>query len=265
MQNNLTPVVRNLLIINVLVFLFGQLTKFDLAEIFGLRDFGANQFKPYQLISYMFLHSQISIMHLVSNMFGLFIFGPILEKIWGSKRFLFFYFFTGIGAGLLNLGINFYEDNKIEQAIAIYSQHPSPESFLGLINKYSSLGQGSYDFIEKFRKFPTDQNNIDVTLNYLKNTHQDIVNNGIMVGASGAIFGILMAFGYLFPNTEMMIMFVPAPIKAKYLITFYALYELYSGFNKIPGDNIAHFAHLGGMIFAIILLKIWGTNRSKFY
>jgi membrane associated rhomboid family serine protease len=266
MQTNLTPVVRSILIINILIYFFEVLANFDLANLFGLRDINAETFKPYQFVTYMFLHSHANTMHLVSNMFGLFIFGPTLEKIWGSNRFLFFYMFIGIGAGLLNIGINYYEASKIQQAISIYSQYPSPESFIGFLNKYGQdITLSSYEHLQKFRDSPNDPNLINETINFVKGSYQQIINGGVMIGASGAIFGILMAFGYLFPNTEMMIMFVPAPIKAKYLITFYALYELYSGVNKAPGDNIAHYAHLGGMLFAIILLKFWGNSRNNFY
>ena len=264
MLNNLTPTVRNLLIINVLVFFLGTLTKIDLTAIFGLRNFQAESFKPYQTVTYMFLHGNLG--HLFSNMFGLFMFGSMLERLWGAQRFLFFYFFTGIGAGLLYLGINYYEANKLAQAITIYTQHPTPDSFVGFINKYTG-GSGAIqlgDFLEKFRANPNDQSLINETVMAVKgfyNSQLDIP----MVGASGAIFGILMAFGYLFPNTEMMLLFFPVPIKAKYFVTFYGLYELYAGIQRTPGDNVAHFAHLGGMFFAIILLKYWGTERNKFY
>ena len=147
MLNNLGPVVRNLLIINVLVFFLGEILRMDFSEIFGLRNFQADSFKPYQAITYMFLHSNLG--HLFSNMFGLFMFGSMLERIWGPKRFLFFYFFTGIGAGLLYLGINYYDMQKIQKAISIYAEHPSPESFMGYVNKYiGDLTFGSNDFIQ---------------------------------------------------------------------------------------------------------------------
>jgi membrane associated rhomboid family serine protease len=264
MFNSLTRVVRNLLIINVLVFLAGNFLQLDLTSIFGLRNFQAENFKPYQLVTYMFLHGDFN--HLFSNMFGLFMFGSMLERLWGPKRFLFFYFFTGIGAGVLYLGINYWEANKLAQAINIYVQHPTPESFVGFINKHTG-GSGALqlgDFLEKFRANPTDKSLIDETVMAIKGFYQSQINIP-MVGASGAIFGILMAFGYLFPNTEMMLLFFPVPIKAKYFVTFYGLYELYAGIQRSQGDNVAHFAHLGGMLFAIILLKYWGTERNKFY
>lgn len=264
MLNNITPVVRNLLIINILVFIFEQMSRLDLGASFGLRNFNATGFRPYQLVSYMFLHGDLR--HLFSNMFGLFIFGPMLERIWGANRFLFFYFFTGIGAGLLYMGINYYENIQVLKAIEIYSQHPTPESFLGFLNKYGiDITLNSHEYLQNFKAHPTDQGLISETISFAKNSYQQIVDQGNMVGASGAIFGIIMAFGYLFPNTEMMLLFIPFPVKAKYLVTFYGLYELYAGIQRSQGDNIAHFAHLGGMLFAIILLKYWGTTRNKFY
>lgn len=263
MLNNLTPVVRNLLIINVVVFFLGSMLQMDLTAMFGLRNFHSENFKPYQIVTYMFLHGDLG--HLFSNMFGLFMFGSMLERVWGANRFLFFYFFTGIGAGLLYLGINYYEMDKVQKAIAIYTDHPSPESFLGYVNKYvGDLTLGSNEFINNFKANPTDKSIIKETLSFIQADYLRQLNIP-MVGASGAIFGILMAFGYLFPNTEMMLLFFPFPIKAKYFVTFYGLYELYAGIQRSQGDNVAHFAHLGGMLFAIILLKYWGTERNKFY
>jgi membrane associated rhomboid family serine protease len=264
MLNNLTPTVRNLLIINVLVFFLGEIFKIDFKPFFGLRNINAESFKPYQLVTYMFLHGDLG--HLFSNMFGLFMFGSMLERLWGSKRFLFFYFFTGIGAGLLNMGINYYETTKIQQAISIYSQHATPESLAGFTHKY--IGDTTSDFnqfLQSFRDDPNNKNLAEQSILIVRNSLKEIVNFSNMVGASGAIFGILMAFGYLFPNTEMMLLFFPVPIKAKYFVTFYGLYELYAGIQRSQGDNVAHFAHLGGMLFAIILLKYWGTDRNKFY
>ena len=131
MFNNLTPVVRNLLLVNIGLFFFEYITKTSLTPMFGLRNVNATSFHPFQLITYMFLHGDFN--HILTNMFGLFMFGSLLERLWGPQRFIFFYFFTGIGAGLLYLGINYYEMNKLQQAIAIYSQHPTPDTFIGFI------------------------------------------------------------------------------------------------------------------------------------
>ena len=264
MFNNLTPVVRNLLLANIGIFFFEYITKTSLTPMFGLRNVNAESFHFYQLVTYMFLHGDFN--HILTNMFGLFMFGSLLERLWGPQRFLFFYFFTGIGAGLLYLGINYYEMAKLQQAITIYSQHPTPDTFVGFINKYTG-GSGAIqlgDFIEKFRLDPTNKSMINETISAIKGFYNSQLNVP-MVGASGAIFGILMAFGYLFPNTELMLLFFPVPIKAKYFVTFYGIYELYSGIQRSQGDNVAHFAHLGGMLFALILLKYWGNSRQKFY
>jgi membrane associated rhomboid family serine protease len=157
-------------------------------------------------MTHIFMHG--SLQHLFSNMFGLWMFGSILENKFGAKRFFNFYMLCGIGASLLHLGVLTFENNV----------------------------QGIGDI------------------------------NTATVGASGAIFGILFAFGYLFPNTELYMYFIPIPIKAKYFVGFYALFELYSGVQHSAGDNVAHFAHLGGMLVAFIVLKIWmKTDRTIFY
>jgi membrane associated rhomboid family serine protease len=263
MGQSLTPIVRVLLIINVVVFLAGEALHIDLAHYFGVRSLKAASFMPYQLVTYMFLHGNLG--HLFSNMFGLYMFGALLERIWGPKRFLIFYFVTGIGAGLLYLGINYFEMEKIQDALAIYAQHPTPQSFMGFVDKYTGGTAVSLnEFVSQFKANPGDTTIINYTVTALTNFYNHRLDIP-MVGASGAIFGILFAFGYLFPNTEMMLLFFPMPIKAKYFVTFYGLYELYTGIQRVPGDNVAHFAHLGGMLFAFLLLKYWGTSRHKFY
>lgn len=208
----LTPLVRNLLILNVLIFFLQSNT---IIQLFALFPIEGPYFKPHQFISYMFLHAGGG--HLFSNMLGLFFFGPILEQmVLGPKRFLIFYFVTGIGAGLLFSAINYYELSQVSKML-------SPELAADVLNERLSIP---------------------------------------MLGASGAIFGIIAAFGLVFPNMEMMLLFLPIPIKAKYLVTFYALYELYGGI-YVTNSGIAHFAHLGGMIFAYLLLKWWKINRMN--
>lgn len=257
----LTPAVRNLLIINVLVFVAGYVFKTDLGDQFGLRNPNAEGFKAYQFFTYMFLHGDLR--HLFSNMFGLFMFGPMLEQVWGTQRFVFFYVFTAVGAGFLYLVVNHYEMSKIWHAVETYAAHPTPDAFLGFVNKYTFASGANFgDFLENFRAKPTDKALIDETLAFLKSIYERRLNIP-MVGASGAIFGIIMAYGMLFPNQDMYIMLIPFPIKAKYFVTFYGLYELYAGVKRVPGDNIAHFAHLGGMLFAFILLYYWGSFKKR--
>ncbi|GGN15095.1 rhomboid family intramembrane serine protease [Dyadobacter beijingensis] len=258
----ITPTVRNLLILNVL-FYFIDSSVFQLKGLFALMPVLSPDFHIFQFVSYMFLHSGLG--HLFSNMFGLIMFGPLLERIWGPKRFLIFYFVTGIGAGLLFSGIGLYENWQLAQAVEIYTQNPTPDGFADFLSKHAAPYYDSrLQFVNDFEVNPTNSLYIQQSIKDVQAVYQIAI--GIpMVGASGAIFGILMAFGLLFPNTELFLLFVPFPIKAKYFVAFYGLFELYSGIQNAQSDNVAHFAHVGGMLFAYILLRYWGTQKSNFY
>lgn len=263
MFGNLTPMVKNLLLINVGVFLIQFILQVDFVNILGLRYFFAETFAPYQLFTHMFVHG--GGWHLFTNMFALFIFGPMLESIWGSQRFLVFYLVTGFGASLLYSGIHFAEVRQVENAAQAYMANPDPEALNSFITEHASYAYNHYyDFINSFADNPDHSGYIKESKRVVNNLYQRQANIP-MVGASGAIFGILMAFGMLFPNTKLMLLFPPIPIKAKYFVTFYGVYELYAGFGRVPGDNVAHFAHLGGMLFAFILIKIWNNNRNSYY
>ncbi|RAJ98182.1 rhomboid family protein [Larkinella arboricola] len=256
----LTPVVRTLLLLNVGLYLITA-SGIDLIGRFGLYSFLSPAFAPHQLITHMFLHA--GFMHLFSNMLGLFFFGPMLERVWGNKRFTIFYLITGIGAGLLFAGINYFEASQLRDAVAAFQSNPSPQSLEVFLADRGLLVQGD-DFLRAFEDNPTDPSYIRGAIQ-LVNRYYDQQLGIPMVGASGAIFGILMAFGLLFPNTELFLLFPPIPIKAKYLVTFYGAYELYSGIYRAQSDNVAHFAHIGGMLFAFILVKYWGKQRNNFY
>jgi membrane associated rhomboid family serine protease len=260
----ITPTVRNLLILNIL-FYFLDSNVFNLSANFALYSTLSPQFHIFQFVSYMFLHGSIG--HLFSNMFGLFMFGPLLERIWGPKRFLTFYFVTGIGAGLLFSGIDYFENSRIRDAVEIFAQNPTPDQLVEFTSHHArNLHESDFmhDFSNKFEENPTNSGYIQQSIAIVNAYYEGIVNVP-MVGASGAIFGILMAFGLLFPNTELFLLFVPFPIKAKYFVAFYGLYELYAGIQNAQSDNVAHFAHIGGMLFAYILLRYWGTQKTNFY
>ncbi len=259
---SLTPLVRNLLILNVAFFIIDAYI-IPLIPVFALRSLLSPAFLPFQFVTYMFLHGGFG--HLFSNMFGLIIFGPMLERIWGPKRFLIFYFVTGIGAGLLFSGIDYYETSRLQEAVSVYLQYPTPEGFLDFMSQHAKgYYQSNLDFLNNFEENPTEQRYIQDSINFVNSYYQREVNIP-MVGASGAIFGILMAFGLLFPNTELFLLFFPFPIKAKYFVAFYGMYELYQGIQNSQTDNVAHFAHIGGMLFAFILLKLWSADRNKFF
>ena len=198
---NIPVVVKNLLIINVLIFIaqitFNENTNYmgPIESIFALHSFESGLFKPYQLITYSYLHLPVSLSHLISNMIALFFFGRSLEQQWGSKRFLIYYTLTGIFAGITQLLIG---------------------------------------------------------------------NFGITLGASGSVFGLLLAFGLLFPNSLIYLYFA-IPVKAKYFVSIYLLIELYAGVYVIQGDNVAHFAHLGGAISGLILLFYWKKKGDIYF
>jgi len=256
---NITPMVRNILIINVVAFLaFGY---FGSSDMLALYNFQSTKFRYYQILTHLFTHGDW--MHLFSNMFSLFIFGPMLESRWGGERFLFFYLLTGIGASILFLAVQTYEFKQLRTDTEQYINNPTPINF---INYQEVHLQNQYIELAKvFRNDPNSSQIINFTLQEVKKVYNYIIENSSVRGASGAVFGILMAFGMLFPNTELMLLFFPFPIKAKYFVMLYGAYEIYAGIQRQPGDNVAHYAHLGGMLFAYILIKVWEKDRANFY
>ncbi|MBK8806827.1 MAG: rhomboid family intramembrane serine protease [Bacteroidales bacterium] len=236
----LPQVIKNLLIINGLFFLATIVSqsalRIDLSDILGLHYPASPQFKPLQFISYMFMHGSFS--HIFFNMFALWMFGNVLENVWGPKRFLIYYFVTGMGAGLIHLLITYL---RIQQV----SANLSPE----LIEMVQSEGLA---IINKGMNY-SDPNM--ASLNELLHT--------ATVGASGSVFGVLLAFGMMFPNSLIYIFFA-IPVKAKWFVLGYGAFELYNGVMNQPGDNVAHFAHLGGMLFGFILIRYW-KNGPKSY
>ena len=263
----LTPVVKNLLIINVVVFI-GQLMlkSIDFTGILSLWNIGSPNFKPYQFFTYMFAHSPHGFGHVIFNMLGLVFLGPLLEQFWGSKKFLIFYMVTGIGAGVLYSGINYFQNASMKAKVERYVESPNPDSFnLLIVDTFDgNVKEFVYDVIDEYSRNPDSRQLEDQSI-YIARKLADESSYGSMLGASGAIYGILMAFGLLFPNTKLMLLFPPIPIKAKYLVLFLGAYAIYAGFAQNPNDQTAHFAHLGGMIFAFIMIQIWKRDRQNFY
>ena len=238
--NAIPPVVKNLIIINALMLLASYLMELkgiDLANILGLHYIQSPDFKPYQLVTHMFMHG--GLMHLVFNMFALWMFGRVLENVWGPKRFFIFYFVTGLGAALFYSLVNYVEFQYISSKML-------PETVQMVITQGADILNQGKNFSDPLAS----------KLNLLFNVPT--------VGASGAVFGILLGFGMLFPNTELMLLFPPIPMKAKYFVMGYGAIELFSGIAN-TGDNIAHFAHLGGMLFGFILIKYWNKKTTNFY
>ena len=260
----LTPAAKNILIINGIIYILSDFIglRSYIIENFGMRYFHSENFQPYQILTYMWVHGGFG--HLFSNMFSVLVFAPILERVWGSKKFLIYYLITGIGAGILYSGINYYENYSFEIKVKSYEQNPSPESFRKLVlNNSSEYYNQLYDFIDSYEQNPSNSNdNLSIAYaNDLLKVKSDVP----MVGASGAVFGILLAFAMLFPNMELMLLFFPVPVKAKYLVLVYGIYELWSEINRMPGATVAHFAHLGGMLIGYLILKYWKRKYGTFY
>ena len=214
--SSIPMVTKNLIIINLLFWVASLVLPkvgIDLVQLFGLHFPGVKDFYPFQFVTYMFMHDTHSFAHVFFNMFGVYMFGRVLENVWGPKRFLIFYMVTGIGAGIT------------QELVWLYSVH----SFA------SANGVTLVQLVAG-----------DPSLNYL-----------ITIGASGSVFGILLAFAMLFPNVPLYLMFIPIPIKAKYFVIFYGLAELFMGVANNGGDSVAHFAHLGGMLFGYFLVRYW--------
>jgi membrane associated rhomboid family serine protease len=236
----LPPVIKNLLIINVLFFLatlaFTNILKIDLYDMLGLHYFQSELFRPHQIITYMFMHGNFG--HLFFNMFALWMFGSSIENYWGGKKILIFYFITGIGAALtqeLVCGIRLYQ----------LASQLSPE----MVAIIKSEGVG---ILSQGKNY---SNNLMGQFNSLLNS--------VTVGASGSVYGLLLAFGMIFPNALIYIYFL-IPVKAKWFVIIYGAIELFYGISG-SNDGVAHFAHLGGMVFGIILILLWRKKNRNHY
>ena len=262
---NITPVVKQLLIINVLFFICSQLV--PQAEVyFSLHSFQNYDFKIWQLFTHMFMHGNI--MHIAFNMFALYSFGSTLEHFWGGKKFLFFYISCGLGAAFLHLGIGYYELQKVLSAASDLDL--SNETLNQILNATISDNQ-----VYRPDLFEKDIVSILENVGKLKLLNQESFdalflaarNNQIpMVGASGAIYGLLTAFAFMFPNAELALMFIPIPIKAKYFVPGLLAMDLFLGFkgSSIFGEGstgIAHFAHIGGALFGFLMMWYWKKNQ----
>lgn len=226
-MRNLTIVTKNLLIINVLAFIATWVVKgvgIDLQSMCGLHFFLANDFHVYQLVTYMFLHANFA--HILFNMFALWMFGCVIESVWGPKKFLFYYISCGIGAGLMQ---------ELAQFVSFYVTISGQDPSVGLSDVFQ-VGQA-----------------LSMQL-----------NSWTTIGASGAVYAILLAFGMIFPNERIFIFPLPIPIKAKWFVTFYVCIELFSALGS-PGDGVAHMAHLGGMIFGFFMIRYWNLHPTSGY
>jgi membrane associated rhomboid family serine protease len=237
----LPPIVKNIIILNIVMLLLTFALKAvwgtDLNSILGLYFPESDHFRSWQIVSHMFMHG--GFIHLFFNMFALFMFGSVLERVWGPQRFLIYYLITGLGAAFTHEMVMWLQYTRSMAAL-------SPEEL-----------QHIYDSgLEVLRSGKVYTVDAAQTLNTILNTPT--------VGASGAVFGVLLAFGMLFPNTQLMLIFPPIPIKAKYFVLAYGAIELYLAVTS-PGSNIAHAAHLGGMIFGYLLIRYWRKTTKTLY
>jgi membrane associated rhomboid family serine protease len=231
----LPVVTKNIIIINVILFLLTQILAatqgISLTDYFGLHYYLAPAFKPHQFITYIFMHGSLS--HLLFNMIGVYVFGQVLEQVWGPKRYLIFYVLTGLGAALAQYIIMHFEISSL-----LTSVNSQIENSFNTEERTYFMNQ-KFEFIE--------------SLNY-----------HVIVGASGSLFGLLGAFGLLFPNRQLYLYFL-FPVKAKWLVIAYGAFEIFSGLRNNPGDNVAHFAHIGGLVVGLIIVLIWRKDKQHFY
>ena len=213
-------VIKNIIIINAFMLILTMINREFMIEHFALFYPASAFFKPWQILSHIFMHGNFG--HLLFNMYALWMFGSVLEQLWGPKKFLLYYLVTGLGAAALHMGVQWIEASS-------------------LVNAINENGADAMNALTRYR----------------------ILMNTPTVGASGAVYGILLAYGMLFPNNELRIIFLPIALKAKYFVIIFAVIELILGL--VGGGNIAHFAHLGGMIFGYFLIRYWKKRNRLYY
>lgn len=263
----ITPVVKVIIIINVAIFLIIHLlegrTNIDFIDMLGLHLFESKYFAFYQYITHMF--TQKGLTHLFFNMFAIFMFGRILESVWGSKRFLIYYFVTGLGAAALHTLVNWYGYHSMQEEFYAFQNTPEPGLLADFLRQHlGGIPADIMGFIDSWTNNPDSLQAVKTAETIYRSVIEGYVNIPT-IGASGAVFGILLAFGMLFPNTELFLMFIPIPIKAKYFVLLYGALELYMGIQNQASDNVAHFAHLGGMLFGFFLILYWRKHSKHFY
>lgn len=272
------PVIKNLLIINVLCFLaysmFNASQIVDLGEYFALHLWGAPAFGIHQLVTHMFLHADLT--HLFFNMFMLWMFGSMLERTWGSKRFLTYYLFTGLGGALLYMGFAYLEISPVLSLLDGFLDNPSIDSLSTMLSNHSMIyylgGSGDAELIRGYQNFVLQVKTLQEAPNnvglmsemhgFVQSYKGYYMGLHRAVGASGAIYGILMAFGLLYPNQEIYLYFL-IPVKVKYVVFVLGAAAIYMGLQNSPGDNVAHFAHLGGMLFGYLLIRYWQSQGEQ--
>ena len=257
-----TPVIGNIILLNVLIMLMMMFLpgiQLLFYNALALHSPMAPEFIPTQYLTYMFLHANIG--HLFGNMFGLMIFGSLLEDFWGARRIISYYLICGLGAGLIYSIFQYIEHREMYAVMHDFLKNPSPANYSYFMYEYN---RGYYtdmlNWIDKFRENPDNYLYIEQAKANIVNYYSNKLSIP-MVGASGALFGILMAYGMLFPNTTPFII----PIPAKYIVALYGITAYFGVIKNDPGDFTAHWAHLGGMIIGFFVIKYWQKKRTRFY
>ena len=257
MQNGLTPIVRNLLLINLIVYLIEILMQIRFSDLFALYYFESPYFAPWQLITYLFVHANFN--HLFGNMLTLFFLGPLLESIFGSRRFLAFYMVCGMGAGIFNYSVIYLEMQLQKQAIIVYEKNPSENGFMSYMRTFEPEEyKKNADILNEY----IESSDIKGTVEIVKMRFQNKVENQRVIGASGAVFGIILGAFLLFPNLQIYLFFIPFPIKLGYVAGLLMIFDFYNLLKLGGNSQVAHLAHLGGALIAFILIKYWKIPRQ---
>ncbi|MGK0421169.1 MAG: membrane associated rhomboid family serine protease [Polaribacter sp.] len=241
-MNKLTDGIKHLIIINVILFVAPQLLQLDFTNILALHFPKNEYFGIWQYITHMFMHGSIT--HILFNMYGLWAFGSPLEQMWGRKKFLFFYFSAGLGAALIYTLVNYYQFN-------------------GIYDLFISAGLNPSEVIAVLEKGTTNDSRVVNAITQMQFNKITSLYNTPAVGASGAVYGVLAAFGLYFKDAKLALIFVPIPIAAKYFIPVMILGDLFFGVTKYSVGNIAHFAHIGGALIGFIIAYFWKKNEFK--
>jgi membrane associated rhomboid family serine protease len=265
------PVVRTLIIINVVAYFLLMVASESAGslplEILALHNWLSPEFKPWQLITHMFLHDMGGIFHVFFNMLALWMFGTALEQTWGPKRFVMYYFACGLGAAIVHNTVVAFQLQPMIEAADAYLSQPSYAAFDSFVSSYLPGSFDNEQINEYLLQWYKDQPNPG----YISQSQQlvkeivDLRINTPTVGASGAVYGLLLAFGMTFPNAMIMMLIPPIPMKAKYFVLVYGIIELSMGVRNNIEDNVAHFAHLGGMLFGILLILYFKKQDKNKY
>jgi membrane associated rhomboid family serine protease len=264
-MREITPVVKQLLIINIIFYIGSQIVPVSY-DLFALHYFENPNFRFWQPLTHMFMHAKLpDFSHILFNMFGLFSFGTALEQYWGGKRFLFFYIICGLGAALAHVGVSYFEIHNLMGKIAHLGLNPSELNQI-LNTNLNSIFDGSGKMLLNspvgsiLKRVQCNQDDFNLI------SEASMQFQGTAVGASGAIYGIIVAFAFMFPEAQLAMYFIPIPIKAKYFVPMIVAYDLVSGIsgNSIFGSgNTAHFAHVGGAFCGLLLMLFWRNRKFK--